>query len=410
MIVLSGADLVLPDRILSPGTLVIDGDRIAEVRPDVIASSSPSAFAFHQHYIAPAFVDMHVHGIEGVDVFDRDNPIARMAEKLPRYGVAAFCPTTIACGHEALARVLQHVRQARAAPAPRAARVLPAHLESNFISPEYAGAQPVACLRTPRVALDEWASGRARGAGKAGGARGADEAGAILDEIEKAAPDVGIVTIAPELEGAMELIGWLSSRGHVVSLGHSGASYDVGLAAISAGARQATHLFNRMPPLGHRAPGLTGAVLQAEEIAAELICDAFHVHPALVRTAVAAKSPARICAITDGTAAAGLPAGSKARLGDQEISAGEGAAYRTDGTLAGSIITMDRAFRLLVEQMGFSPVDAATMCATTPARELGLTGHGVLAPDAVADLVVLDRNLHVVQTYIGGHLVYARSA
>jgi N-acetylglucosamine-6-phosphate deacetylase len=282
--------------------------------------------------------------------------------------------------------------------------VLPAHLESNFINPLFKGAQPGECLRSPRVALDSWA-------GRAGEGRAASEfeAADLLREIERAAPDVGTVTIAPELDGGLDLIEWLSSRSHRVSLGHSAATYDEALAAIAAGARQATHLFNRMPPLDHRAPGLAGAILQTEEVAAEIICDGFHVHPALVRTAVAAKRPARVLAITDGTAASGLPAGAHARLGGQALTVGESAAYLQDGTLAGSVVTMDRTFKVLVERIGFSLVDSAAMCSTTPARECGLVGHGVLAVDAVADLVVLDSRLAVVQTYIGGQLVYARA-
>ena len=199
------------------------------------------------------------------------------------------------------------------------------------------------------------------------------------------------------------------ARGHRVSLGHSAAGYDEALAAIAAGARHATHLFNRMPPLDHRAPGLVGAVLQTDEVAAEIICDGAHVHPALIRTAIAAKRPSRVFAITDGTAAAGLPTGSRASLGGQPIIAGASTALLADGvTIAGSILTMDRAFQTLVGRVGISLVDAATVCSTTAARELGLVGHGVLAPDAVADLVVLDANFLVVQTYLGGNLVYAR--
>ena len=404
MIVLSGAELVLPDRILTPGTLVVDGGRIAEIRPGV-APPAPG-FAFQGHYIVPGFIDVHVHGVDGVDCLDQGAPVAAMAARLPRYGVTAFCPTTVACGPDALRRVLSQVRQARAMPEPRSARVLPAHLESNFINPLFKGAQPGECLRSPRVALDSWA-GRA---GRAGTDAAASEfeAADLLREIERAAPDVGIVTMAPELDGGLDLIEWLSSRGHRVSLGHSAATFDEALAAIAAGARQATHLFNRMPALDHRAPGLAGAILQTEEIAAEIICDGFHVHPALVRTAVAAKRPARVLAITDGTAASGLPAGGRALLGGQTLTVGESAAYLQDGTLAGSVLTMDRAFKVLVERIGFSLVDAAAMCSTTPARECGLVGHGVLAVDAIADLVVLDSRLAVVQTYIGGQLVYAR--
>ena len=246
--------------------------------------------------------------------------------------------------------------------------------------------------------------------GGSGGSEGFDGAD-ILHEIERAAPDVGIVTLAPELDGGLDLVRWLAARGHRVSLGHSAATYDEALTAIAAGARHATHLFNRMPRLDHRAPGLVGAVLQTDEVAAEIICDGVHVHPALIRTAIAAKRPSRIFAITDATAAAGLPAGSRALLGGQPIIAGPSTALLADGvTIAGSILTMDRAFRALVGRVGISLVDAATICATTAARELGLVGYGVLAPDAVADLVVLDANFLVVQTYLGGQLVYSRNS
>jgi N-acetylglucosamine-6-phosphate deacetylase len=407
MIVLSGASLVLPDRILSPGTLLIDEGRIVEIRPDAPSGSHPeSHFAFHGHYIVPGFIDVHLHGVDGIDSLDPrpdgSDAVAAIAERLPRYGVTAFCPTTVACAPDALRRVLDQIRRARETPSARSSRVLPAHLESNFINPEYSGAQPSACLRSPRAAL---------GAGGARGAGGVDFDGAdILREIERAAPDVGIVTLAPELDGGLDLVRWLAARGHRVSLGHSGATYDDALAAISAGACHATHLFNRMPPLGHRAPGLVGAVLQTDEVAAEIICDGAHVHPALIRTAIAAKRPSRILAISDATAAAGLPVGARALLGGQPIVAGESTALLADGvTIAGSIVTMDRAFQTLVGRVGISLVDAATVCATTAARQFGLVGLGVLARDAVADLVVLDANFLVVQTYLGGQLVYSRN-
>jgi N-acetylglucosamine-6-phosphate deacetylase len=405
MIVLSGAALVLPDRILSPGTLVIEGGRIAEIRSDT-PSGTHTAFAFHGHYIVPGFIDVHVHGVEGIDTLDarpEGDAVAAIAARLPRYGVTAFCPTTVACGPAALREVLDQVRRARETPAARSARVLPAHLESNFINPDYNGAQPSACLRSPRAAL---ATGRPGWAGEAG--QSDFTAADILAEIERARPDVGTVTLASELDGGLDLVRWLVSRGHHVSLGHSGATYEEALAAIEAGAHRATHLFNRMPPLSHRAPGLVGAVLQTDEVAAEIICDGVHVHPALVRTAIAAKRTARICAITDATAAAGLPVGSQAMLGGRAITAGERTAVLSDGTIAGSVLTMDRAFQTLVGSVGLGLVDAATVCATTPARELGLVGHGVLAADAVADLVVLDANFSVVQTYLGGQLAYAR--
>ena len=407
MIVLSGADLVLPDRILAPGTLVLDGDRIVDVRSGTsFGGSHPHPFfAFRGHAIVPGFIDVHVHGLEGVDALDQGDSIRTIATMLPRFGVTAFCPTTMACAPDDLRRVLAQVRLARTADPGCAARVLPAHLESNFISPEFRGAQPLLCLRSPRASLD----GPVRISHPVRDDDDRFAAPDILTEIERAAPDVGIVTLAPELDGGIDLIRWLTARGHRVSLGHSGATYEQALEGIAAGARQATHLFNRMPPIHHRLPGLAGAVLQRMEVAAELICDGFHVHPALVRAAIAAKGPSRVMAISDGTAASGLPAGAWTSLGGQEITVGESAAYLRDGTVAGAVATMDRIFQTLVTEMGLSLIDAVTICSTTPARELGLFGHGILAPEAAADLVVLDSKLRVVQTYVAGQLVYSRT-
>ncbi len=163
-----------------------------------------------------------------------------------------------------------------------------------------------------------------------------------------------------------------------------------------------------MTPIGHRAPGLAGAVLAREEIAAELICDGFHVHQAMGRVAIAAKGVDRILAITDATAGAGLPVGTTTQLGGQAIQVRAQAAFLADGTLAGSTLTMDRAFANLVSRFGRSVVDAAKLCSTTAARELGLHGFGVIAEEAMADLVVLDRDFRVRQTWIGGAEVFRR--
>ncbi len=388
MIRLTGAVVVQPGGLDGPATMTVEGGRIIEVAPG--RSTDADALDLHNHYIVPGFVDVHVHGVDGIDALDGDGAVARMARRLPRYGVTAFCPTTVACGPGDLREVLSSVRAARETPEPESARVLQAHLESNFISPEFKGAQPEKCIRRPNTRVEGQFSG--------------DD---ILQEIARFRADVGIVTVAPEVEGVLDLIPSLVKGGHYVSLGHSGATYEEGTAAVAAGARQATHLFNRMSGFSHRNPGLTGAVLDCDEIAAEVICDGVHVHPAAVRLAVAAKSPSRILAITDGTAGSGLPRGAQARLGGRRITVGD-AAFLDDGTIAGSVLTMDRAFARLVTQMGFSLVDAALMCATTPARELGLTGAGVLVPGAVADFVILDPQLNVVATYVAGLRIWSR--
>jgi N-acetylglucosamine-6-phosphate deacetylase len=392
MIVLSGADLVLAEGIRSTATLIIDGDRISDLVP---GSTSAAGTARHYdlsgHFIVPGFIDVHVHGVDGTDVLDAGNSpddndaLTKIAAGLPKYGVTAFCPTTVACSAAALERTLESVRHLREQPASQGAQVIGAHLESNFINPDYKGAQPGAFLYRPS----------------------SEEAGPILQEIARSRQSVSIVTLAPELDGALNLIRSLAETGIRVSLGHSGASFEIAEAAVDAGARHATHLFNRMPPLHHRDPGLAGAVLTRPEVAAEIICDGTHVHSRMIQVAIAAKGPDRIMAITDGTAASGLGEGGVASLGGRRICVRDGAAYLDDGTLAGSAATMDRVFRFLVRHVGLPLSAASRLCSTTPAAALALQDRGAIVKGAVADLVVLDRELAVKQTYVAGRLAYS---
>ena len=386
MIVVSGGDLILPGRVVTEGSLVIDAGRIAAIESGRIDPAGATIIDATDCYVAPGFIDVHIHGLHGHDTLDGAGAVARIATLLPQYGVTAFCPTTVACAPEDLRAVLHQVRQARLVPEAGTARVLPAHLESNFINPEYKGAQPHECLRS------------ADGAHRDGSFSGRD----ILDVIAACRPDVGIVTMAPELPGGIDLVRSLSAAGHRVALGHSGSDYETAIAAIDAGARHATHLFNRMTPMTHRAPGLPGALLEREEVAVELICDGHHVHPSMCRVAIAAKGPDGVLGITDATSGAGLPPGSSARLGGRSIRVTDQAALLEDGTLAGSTLTMDRAFRNIVTSFGGSLVEASLLCSTSPARALGLSGFGVLADGAMADIVVLDRGFRVRRTFIGG--------
>jgi N-acetylglucosamine-6-phosphate deacetylase len=390
MIVLAGGDIVLPDRILTSASLILDNGRIAAIETGRGAPAGATVVDARDSYIVPGFVDVHVHGVEGHDTLDGAGAIAAIASRLPRYGVTAFCPTTVACAPKELETTLVQVAAARVSRTRGAARVLPAHLESNFINPDFNGAQPIACLRRPD---DERPDGAFCGRD-------------ILRVIEAKAADVGIVTVAPEIEGALDLIPRLVRAGHRVSLGHSGADFEQAVAAIDAGARHATHLFNRMTPLTHRAPGLAGAVLSHDDVKAELICDGFHVHPAMSQVAIAAKGVDGVMAITDGTAGAGLLPGTMTKLGGRAIRVSDRAALLDDGTLAGSTLTMDRAFRNIVTLFHRSITDAAILCSTTAARALGLTRCGVVAEGNMADLVVLDRAFRVARTFIDGEEVY----
>ena len=394
MIVLAGADIVLTDQIVTGGSLsIVDG--IIE-RIDRFGSPRPGATVIDLsgHTIVPGFVDVHVHGLEGIDVLDGPNAVADVAARLPKYGVTAFCPTSIACAPDRLNGFLETVARARTKRVAKSALVLPAHLESNFINPEFNGAQPISCLRQPQEPQEPQELQEPEAQRSFTGAE-------ILRVIANHRSAVGIVTLAPELPGGLELVSDLVKHGHRVSIGHSGATYEQARAAIDAGARHATHLFNRMSSMTSRAPGVVGAVLESNSVTAEIICDGHHVHPSLVSTAIRIKSAARMIAITDGTALAGLPKGSRARLGDQTIVAGDRTALLEDGTLAGSLLTMDGAFRLL-RGLGWTLPEVARMCATTPAEALGLHDTGAIAPGHRADLVVLDAEFRVRQTYLRG--------
>lgn len=402
MIAFAGADLVLPDRVVRDHVLVVDGGRIADI------TSSPPSAARTVHIdagtIVPGFVDAHVHGACGIDTLDAGSPIADLAAVLPQFGTTAFAPTTVACAPDDLQRVLLQVRACRtSAPGP-AARVLPAHLESNFINPHYRGAQPLECLRTFTGRGSE-ASTVSSTPTRCGTFAAAD----VMRVIKAHADAIGVVTLAPEMEGGLRLMSELRHLGIAVSLGHSGASFAEAHAAIAAGATRATHLFNGMSALHHRAPGLPGAVLDSTAVVAELICDGAHVHPALIRMVLATRRRTRVMAVSDGTAAAGLPAGATARLGVETITAGPDCARLSDGTMAGSVATMDRVLRLLIRDTAIPIVDAVHMCATTPAHTVGLEDAGRLEPGMLADLAVLDAESAVVQTWVNGQLAWSRN-
>jgi len=381
--VFRGGDVVLPDRLATRHSLIVEADRVV----GIVAGEAPGAAGdrvvdVSGCVVAPGFVDVHVHGVAGHDVLDGVGAVERVSGILPRFGVTAWCPTSVACSAASLEVFLAEVARLRASGGPRA-RVIGAHLESCFLNQEFRGAQPAEWLRTP-------ADGR--------------EVLAVMDRHREA---VAIVTLAPEIDGGQVLLGELVHKGIRVSLGHSGATWDQAQAAFEGGAARVTHLFNRMPPMTHREPGLVGAALAREAVAVELIGDGWHIHPAIMRTVWAAKGAARVIAVTDGTAGSGLPRGSLATLGGRSVRVGD-VARLDDGTIAGSVATMDQVFARWAKDVGVGIVDAALMCATTPAADARRPDLGRLVPGAQADCVVLDRHLGVRETWMAGACVYQK--
>jgi N-acetylglucosamine-6-phosphate deacetylase len=355
--------VVGPSGGLRCAQLVIAGGRIAEI--ELLGPGDSETI------IAPGFVDLQVNGFAGHDAGEGPEAIGAISELLPRTGVTGFLPTLIS---RPLAEGLDFVRAVASAATP-GARVLGAHLEGPFLNPRYRGAHDERCLEPPSP----------------------DRVDRVLEEPPR------MLTLAPELEGGLEAVRRLSCAGVVVSAGHSGATYDEGLAAFEAGARFATHLFNTMPPLHHRAPGLVGAALDDPRVTAGIIADGVHVHPSLLALAGCAKGPRGLALTTDQVAAAGVPPGHY-RLGGRDVTSEGDTVRLADGTLAGSVATMDLLLRRAVEQFGLHR--ALAMASRTPARVLALPARGRVAVGCDADLVVLGADLRVRRTLVAGRTVY----
>lgn len=381
--VFRGGDVVLPDRLAERHSLVVEAGRVVEIVAGASAGAAGDQIVdVSDCLVVPGLVDVHIHGLAGHDVLDGAGAVERISRMLPRFGVTAFCPTSVACSAASLEALLAEVGRLQAGGG-QGARVIGAHVESSFINDEFRGAQPAEWVRTP--------------------AEGSEVLAAIRHHREA----VAILTLAPEIEGGQDLVGQLVSEGIHVSLGHSGATWEQAQAAFKSGAARVTHLFNRMRPMTHREPGLVGAALADEAVVVELIGDGQHVHPAIMRTVWAAKGAARVVAVTDGTAGSGLLRGSIAALGGKPVRVDDMARF-DDGTIAGSVATMDQVLARWVKEVRVGIVDAALMCATTPAGDVRRSDLGRLVTGARADCVVLDRELHVRETWMAGACVYQK--
>lgn len=324
------------------------------------------------HVVVPGLIDLQVNGAGGIDLTDDPEGLWEVATVLARYGVTAFAPTVITSAPEARERALATFR---AGPPPgwRGARPLGLHFEGPFINPARKGAHPERWLAAPSLAAVEgWSP----------------ESGVLM------------VTIAPELPGALEVIAALSGRGVIVSLGHSEASAAEVTAAVAAGARMVTHLGNAMPPLSGRRPGVMGAALDGPLVAG-VIPDGVHLDPVTLRVLWRTLGPERFLTVTDTTAALGIADG-PTRLGDQDVVVSRGSVRLADGTLAGSAASLSHCLRTLMATAGATLAEAVHSCTAVPAALVGIDARGE------ADLTVLDPDLEVVATVVAGQTVYER--
>jgi N-acetylglucosamine-6-phosphate deacetylase len=331
-------------------------------------------------YLAPGFVDLQINGAFGHDFTVEPDSIWPVAAQLPRYGVTAFLPTVITSPLETIGSA-QDVVTAQPATGLSGAKPLGLHVEGPFLNPERKGAHNPAHLRLPDLEIvDDWSP----------------ESGVLL------------VTLAPELPGALDLVATLVQRGVLVSAGHSASSLEQAQAGFTAGIRYGTHLFNAMPPLHHRKPGLVGALLTDGRPTAGIIADGIHCHPSMVALAWQSLGSARLNLVTDAMAALGMPPG-RHRLAGFDVEVDSTSARLADGTLAGSVLSLDTALRNLVAFTGCSLEEALPTITTTPAQILGLGAtRGRIAPGYLADLVLLTPELQAQITIAEGKEVYRR--
>ena len=362
MTVLRAARVLTPGGVVGPAEVVVDGEHIAAVRP----VTGPVA----DRTIVPGFVDLQVNGIDDIDVAHaRDGDWDRLDALLVAQGTTTWCPTIVTAPMHRYGPALERIAAAAARTGLRPS-IAGAHLEGPFL----------------------------------GGAPGAHDP-ALVQPIDLAwlaglPTIVRLMTLGAEPAGALEAIALLVARGVLVSVGHSTATFEEVAAAVDAGARLVTHLFNGMNALHHRRPGVPGAALTDDRVAVSLIADGVHVHPAALRLAFAAKAADRVVLVTDAVA---WRAGT---AGPVRIELRDGAPRLADGTLAGSAVTMDEAVRLVVQRCGVSLAVAIGAASTNPAALLGLHDRGAIEVGRRADLVELDGLLRVRRTWIGGACVH----
>jgi len=358
------------------GAVVIDEGRIVEVPRDPSDGNLPPT-RLTAGIIAPGLIDLQINGSFGIDVGDDPDHLRRLAVRLPETGVAGFLPTLVSSAASLYPAIIAACSDAAGGPG---ARLLGLHIEGPFISPERPGAH--------RRELIEAAEPE-------------------LFETLLAASAVRMMTLAPERLGGLERIRRLRDRGIVASLGHTNATFEEFVAGIDAGATMATHLLNAMSPFSHRAPASIGAALVDDRVTVGLIVDGVHAHPASIQLAYRAKGDTGIALVTDAMSAAAMPPG-RYPLGGRTVVVDDTAARLEDGTLAGSLLTLDAAVRHAVTWMGASPAAAIRMASEVPARLLGLDQQGTIGVGHDADLTLFDDQLVVQATIIAGETVYRK--
>jgi len=380
--VITAARMVTPVEWIESPVVVVEDQHITALQSrDAAGIPKGRGLDFAGLILAPGFIDIHIHGGAGRDAMEADeSALAQIECQLVKHGVTSYLPTTVTAPREKLLQALDGLGKAITAQNRNHRRAAPLgiHLEGPFISHEKRGVHPPQHLMQPSPqTFDTFWQASAR--------------------------TIRMMTIAPELPGSVETIRHARALGVHSSLGHTNATYKEAQSGISAGADHATHTFNAMRALDHREPGILAAVLENDELTADIIADGIHVHPSVVNLFLRAKGADRAILITDAISATGMPDGIY-KLGgfDVEVSHGR---CEYQGKLAGSVLTLDRAIRNVMSFAGWQLQQAVKLATLNPAQRLGISDQrGLLAPGRQADLVVLTPEGQVVHTIVGGEI------
>lgn len=332
--------------------------------------------------VLPGFIDEHIHGAGGADAMDgTEEALQTISEYVAKEGTTGFLATTMTQSPENIGKALKNVKNVREKGEYKGAEVLGVHLEGPFISPKHVGAQPLEYVAKP--------------------------APETFDKYnELSGGNIKIVTLAPEVEGGLDLVKHLKSIGVVASIGHTGAKFSDVEAAVAAGASNVTHTYNAQTPLHHREAGVVGAAMLFDELNCEMICDTIHVSVPAIRIFVKNKPHDKFTLITDAMRAKGMPDG-LSELGGQQVFVKNGEARLADGTLAGSVLKMNVAIKNLVEKVGVSLTEAVDFASANPAKNLGLYDErGSIEVGKRADFAVMDKDFNILCTVVGGKVVY----
>ncbi|MGI6238678.1 MAG: N-acetylglucosamine-6-phosphate deacetylase [Christensenellales bacterium] len=367
--------IVLGDEIIEGKALLFD-DKIAGISPDAGDCERIDA---RGGYVAPGLIDIHIHGYCGTDVCDNDiGALRRMARGLAQGGITAFLPTTMTETYDLLERVFDDVRAMMASPAREEARALGVNAEGPYLTDEKRGAHDRRFLRLPDAEF-----------------------------LIKHSDLIRLTTIAPELENAFDCIRAVKEHGIRIAIGHTTADFALTQHAVDAGATQATHIFNAMPTLGHRAPGAAGELIWDDRVYCELICDGYHVHPAWYSMLKKIKDD-KLVLITDCTRAGGMGDG-EYDYGGRIMRVKDGKCTLPDGTIAGSVLQLNQAVANMMEKGGATVCEAVRMAAESPARAIGVFDRkGSLEVGKDADIAIFDSDFAAMHTIIGGETAFER--